>query len=94
MPSEQDINDIVARVSAQVLREVKSSEQVFRIGDLSTHVIDLGKGGDAAWTISYSTAAATLDGGTRIRTLDEVAWTISYSTSKPTLTERGIEQKN
>ncbi|KQO09204.1 hypothetical protein C8J44_0346 [Sphingomonas sp. PP-CE-3A-406] len=94
MPSEQEINDIVARVSAQVLREVKSSEQVFRIGDLSTHVIDLGKGGDAAWTISYSTAAATLDGGTRIRTLDEVAWTISYSTSKPTLTERGIEQKN
>ena len=94
MPSEQDINDIVARVSAQVLREVKSSEQVFRIGDLSTHVIDLGKGGDAAWTISYSTAAATLDGGTRIRTLDEVAWTINYSTSKPTLTERGIEQKN
>ncbi|RMB35913.1 hypothetical protein C8J47_1436 [Sphingomonas sp. PP-F2F-G114-C0414] len=94
MPSEQEINDIVARVSAQVLREVKSSEQVFRIGDLSTHVIDIGKGGDAAWTISYSTAAATLDGGTRIRTLDEVAWTISYSTSKPTLTERGIEQKN
>lgn len=94
MPSDQEINDIVTRVSAQVLREVKSSEQVFRIGDLSTHVIDLGKGGDAAWTISYSTAAATLDGSTRIHAIDTVAWTINYSTSKPTLADRGIDVKN
>ncbi|MES3098339.1 hypothetical protein [Sphingomonas faeni] len=94
MPNEQEINDIVARVSAQVLREAKSSEQVFRIGDLSTHVIDLGKGGEAAWTVTYSTAAAQLGDASRIRPLDQLAWTISYSTSKAALTERGIDVKN
>ncbi len=94
MPNEPDINDIVARVSAQVLREVKSSERVFRVGDLNSHVLDFSKGGDAAWTVTYSTTSATLDGIDRIRSLDDIAWSITYSTSKPTLTERGIEPKN
>lgn len=95
MPSEQDINDIVTRVSAQVLSEVKGRETLFRVGDLHNHITDFGKGGEVAWEVTYKTSSAQLgEDITRIRPLDDIAWSISYSTSKPTLTERGIEQKN
>ncbi len=95
MPSEQDINDIVTRVSAQVLNEVKGREALFRVGDLHAHITDFGKGGEIAWEVTYKTTSVQLsDAATHIRPLDEIAWTISYSTSKPALTQRGIDGKN
>ena len=94
MPSESEIKDIVARVSAQVMHEVKGSEQVFRISDLSAHVTDFGKGRDEAWTVTYSTTSAHLNDPSRVNPLDQVAWSISYSTSKPSVTERAIEKKS
>lgn len=95
MPSEHEIKDIVTRVSAQVLSEVKGREAIFRVGDLHSHVADFGKGGEVAWEVTYKTTSVQLsDSITHIRPLDDVAWSISYSTSKPTLTQRGNEQKN
>jgi hypothetical protein len=93
MPSETEIKEIVARVSAQVMSEAKTNEKVFRIGDLSAHVTELAKGRDEAWSVTYSTTSAQLD-ASRINPVDQVAWSISYSTSKPTMTERGIEKKS
>lgn len=87
--SEQEVKDIVARVTADVMRESQSKEATFKVADLTAHVTDIVKGADAAWTITYSTAAATLgEASPRLRGT-EVAWSISYSTASAALADRG-----
>lgn len=92
MASEKDVRDIVARVTADVLNETRSGEAAFKVSDLTAHLRDIAKGDEVAWSISYSTAAATL-GSPLVRPgSGDVAWTISYSTSAATLKDRAGSQ--
>lgn len=85
MSTDQERNDIVAKVKAQVLSELSVHDKQFQVSDLTAHLGGLSKGGDQAWTISYSTSAAVLrNPGLRGA---EAAWTISYSTSSAAIGE-------
>jgi hypothetical protein len=79
MANEKEVKEILARVANEISRESELQGGTFRVADLSSQLSNLAKGGDAAWTISYSTASvADLKPGFRG---GEVAWSISYSTS-------------
>jgi hypothetical protein len=93
--SRDQLNEVVARVMNDVAQEVKGYEKAFRVTDLQTQLAGLAKvGGQAAWTISYSTSSASIAAlSDRVRVGGEAAWTISYSTSsaaiEKALTETG-----
>jgi hypothetical protein len=83
MATEKDTQEMIARITAQVIREVEAHERAFNVADLNLHVknlIDLG-GNPSAWKISNDTS-----GGTVARTSDkpimgsDSAWTITYET--------------
>ena len=75
--TKEQLDSVLSRVSAEVAKEVSGGEaRGFQVADLRAQFADLVKGGDVAWTISYSTSSAAALGR-----LGEVAWTISYSTS-------------
>ena len=57
----------------------------FEVADLRAQFADLVKGGNAAWTISYSTSSAAIN---QLERLGQVAWTISYSTSSAAIIDR------
>jgi hypothetical protein len=89
----EDLNEIVARVTSQVLEETKGfEERYFAVGDLKSYLAGLGKGPDSAWEISYKTTSApVIEGlpelGRRAPGLS--AWEISYkTTSAPIIEER------
>jgi hypothetical protein len=86
MANDREIKEIVARVTADVINETRGKEAAFTVSDLSTHLRNIAKGDEVAWTISYSTAAASLsEAGIRTNPLNEVAWSITYSTSAAVL---------
>jgi hypothetical protein len=88
MASESEIKEMVARVSADVLKEVQGSEAVFRVSDLTAHVRNIGKPDDVAWSINYSTSSAALrDPGVRAG-IGQVAWSIGYTTSSAALRDQ------
>jgi len=99
--SQDQLRDVVARVVGDVMRETKANEAAFGVADLQSHLGELAKvGGDAAWTISYSTSRTSIDALRESAALggDTAAWTISYSTSRQgfdpaALTERTRSSK-
>jgi hypothetical protein len=88
--SREQLNNVVARVLAEVGGEVQINEARFGVGDLRASLTDLAKvGGESAWTISYSTSSLSVDQARHIAQLGgESAWKISYSTSSSPITER------
>lgn len=87
------LNEIFRRVSEEVSKEVGSGGAVgaasaFKVSDLRAQFADLVKGGEAAWTISYSTSSARLDSAGDLGRLGNAAWTISYSTSSAALGQK------
>jgi hypothetical protein len=90
---ENELKALVARVSSDVLSEVKKGEAIreLKVGELKDRAAELGGGRlDSAWTISYSTSnAALIERLDPTRVKDAVAWTISYSTSKISAVEGG-----
>ena len=76
-----------------VVQEVKGQERAFGVLDLRAQVTELGKvGGEAAWTISYSTSRTSIEKlSAAARIGGESAWTISYSTAL-TGVEKGSEK--
>ncbi|KAM3093113.1 hypothetical protein ACKFKG_20140 [Phormidesmis sp. 146-35] len=90
---ENELKVLVARVSKDVLSEVTKGEAIrgLKVGELKDRAAELGGGRlDSAWTISYSTANATLiERLDPASVKDAVAWTISYSTAKISAVEGG-----
>ena len=90
---EGRVREAVSRALSDVRSETEGQERaVFGVADLQTRASELSRvGGEVAWTISYSTAAAALERGTATERLSlptvggEVAWTISYSTAAAAL---------
>jgi hypothetical protein len=85
MADEKQIREVVARVTAELANESQGYErELFKVGDLKAHLSDFRTfgGGDAAWTISYKTAAITsVEGVDLVGPGGDAAWTISYKTS-------------
>jgi len=83
--SADQISEVLQRVLSEVGQEAQTYEKAFAVTDLRSSVAELGKvGGQAAWTISYSTRSADvarIAGG-------QAAWTISYSTRSASI-DRG-----
>jgi hypothetical protein len=57
--SKEELNEIVARVTREVLGEVKAHEGAYRVSDLLTHLPEFAGGDVAAWKISYDTSGIT-----------------------------------
>lgn len=99
--SQDQLSEVVSRVVGDVMRETRAHEAAFGVADLQSHLGELAKvgGGQAAWTISYSTSRTSIDALHDAAALggDVAAWTISYSTSRhgfdagegPSLARRG-----
>lgn len=88
MAGERDLNKLVAKVTAEVLREVEIHEaEAFKVSDLRTELESLGDtGSGSAWKISYDTSdgrAIGPIGNGAIRAPS--AWKISYDTSDRTV---------
>lgn len=88
--SKDQLNAIVERVAAEVGKEVEVGEaRAFQVSDLRAQFADLVKGGDVAWTISYSTSSvAAVENDKVLGSQGNVAWTISYSTSSAALAQK------
>lgn len=86
------LNEIFRRVSDEVAKEIGTpvapAANAFKVSDLRAQFSDLVKGGEAAWTISYSTSSARVGNAGDLGRLGDTAWTISYSTSSAALTPK------
>ena len=99
LPPER-ISEAVSRALSEVRRETQSQEAaVFGVADLQARAVELNRvGGELAWTISYSTAAASIERGTAVERLSlptvggQLAWTISYSTAAASVEQGGTPQ--
>jgi hypothetical protein len=96
--STENVDEIVRRVTAQVVKEMKvHEEQAFGVADLRAHVSELaGLGGDAsAWKITYDTKrTASFEGIRELAGIggDLSAWKITYDTKRtPDIIARVIE---
>jgi hypothetical protein len=91
--SKAQLESIVSRVTEQFAQELSTNPgRGLAVTELGTQAVELNKiGGDATWTISYSTAAAALAGTeAAARAGVDAAWTISYSTAAAA--ELGVEE--
>lgn len=80
--SKEQLNELVSRATATVLKEAQGAEATFGVADLRAHLVELGKAsGTAAWEISYKTSSAALSRGDLVRPGGAVAWEITYKTS-------------
>jgi hypothetical protein len=96
--SDEALDEVVRRVTEQVVSEMKGHERAFTVADLQGSLGELGKiGGDvSAWKITYDTK-----GSPSIEALRDVAqiggdvsaWKITYDTKgSPEIIERIVEK--
>ena len=84
MAGEKELKDVINRVTADVLREMKGYEAgTFKVSDLRAQLEDLAEvGGNQAWKITYDTSGERIvDLGGRLGEIGGSAWKITYDTS-------------
>lgn len=92
MASAKEMREIVDRVSAEVMSEVKAGERGFSVGDLAASLEEMGNSPQEAWSISYSTTDAKVSGRPDLVN-PASAWSISYSTADAAVRGIGAEKK-
>ena len=86
---EDELKNLIARVTDSVVQEVKVAEAArgISISDLREHAKEFGGGKlGSAWKISYDTSGRVIEG---FEESDIAAWKISYDTSGKVLSQRG-----
>jgi hypothetical protein len=87
-PDAVDMDNLVAKVRADVMNESRIAERGYLVGDLQSQIKDFGPG-TAAWEISYKTTSAeALNLGLK----DKVAWEISYKTTSATVVGPDVQR--
>ncbi len=90
--NEDQMKELVARVTKEVAGEIKQAEidRGISISELRDHAKDLGGGKlDSAWTISYNTSDNIA--GNLTDRVGPAAWTISYNTSNIAASTKGVK---
>ncbi|KOU16362.1 hypothetical protein MRQ86_12790 [Streptomyces sp. MMS21 TC-5] len=86
--SNDQIREIVERVTAEMQGEAVKHEKEFGVGSLTEHLERFREDGlREAWTITYTTA------NSEVGKLRE-AWSISYTTANSEVERAGSEQGN
>lgn len=96
---DKEMKEIIARVSAEVLGEMKSHEAEtfrvsdrFKVSDLRAHVKELGSVVDkSAWKVTYDTSSDKIT-SLKDQISGNVAWKITYDTAGDKIIGREISQ--
>ncbi|MGJ8536333.1 MAG: hypothetical protein ACSHW2_04205 [Parasphingopyxis sp.] len=92
MASAKEMREIVDRVSAEVMSEMKVGEKGFGVSDLAASLKEMTDSPQEAWTIIYSTADAKFAGRSDLAN-PASAWSISYSTTDAAIREPAVAKK-
>ncbi|RED15294.1 hypothetical protein [Parasphingopyxis lamellibrachiae] len=92
MASAKEMREIVDRVSAEVMSEMKTGENGFSVGDLAASLKEMTDSPQEAWSISYSTTDAKIAARPGLAN-PASAWSISYSTADAAVRSLEAEKK-
>ncbi len=76
-PENMDMENLVAKVRADLQNEGRIAERGYFVGDLQSQLKGFGPS-DTMWEISYKTTSAE---ALKAGLMDKVAWEISYKTT-------------